>query len=371
MRKLGLASLSLVLIAFILSTEIAAAQTRIKDIASFLGVRENQLVGLGLVVGLAGTGDSTQNLLGPHALANLAERSGITLLPRDIRSKNTAVVTVQAVLPPFARPGSKMDVLVSSIGDATSLQGGVLLQTALRAADGRVSPVAQGPVSVGGFAVRSPGGASLAQRNHVTAGRIPNGALVEREVPFRLRGADTLTLVLNQSDFTTAARVVEAINRSFKAKLAQALDSRTVEIKLAEGNEPGLVEFIAKVEAISLSPDHSARVIINEKTGTVAFGGELRIGPVSVIHGNFTVSVATAFDVSQPAPLAPGQTVVVPQERVQASEEKGRSLTVKPGASVEEVVRGLVSIGATPRDVISILQAIKAAGALNADIEII
>ncbi len=354
MRKLGLASLSLVLIAFILSTEIAAAQTRIKDIASFLGVRENQLVGLGLVVGLAGTGDSTQNLLGPHALANLAERSGITLLPRDIRSKNTAVVTVQAVLPPFARPGSKMDVLVSSIGDATSLQGGVLLQTALRAADGRVYAVAQGPVSVGGFAVR-----------------IPNGALVEREVPFRLRGADTLTLVLNQSDFTTAARVVEAINRSFKAKLAQALDSRTVEIKLAEGNEPGLVEFIAKVEAISLSPDHSARVIINEKTGTVAFGGELRIGPVSVIHGNFTVSVATAFDVSQPAPLAPGQTVVVPQERVQASEEKGRSLTVKPGASVEEVVRGLVSIGATPRDVISILQAIKAAGALNADIEII
>jgi flagellar P-ring protein precursor FlgI len=355
---------------------VAAAdsvESRVKDLGHFLGVRENQLVGFGLVVGLSGTGDSTQNFLAPQALANLLERSGITISPTAIRPKNVAAVTITATLPPFARQGTKIDIAVSSVGDASSLQGGILLQTALKAADGRVYAVAQGPVSIGGFAVRgaASGGANSVQRNQPTAGRIPNGALVEREVAFALDRQNALTLVLNIDDFTTASRAVEAINKKIGSPVAQARDSRTIDIAIPETYRAKLVEYMSLIEGSSLATDRVAKVIINEKTGTIIMGSDVKISAISIVHGNFNVSITTVFGVSQPEPFSKGVTTVVPDEAIKAREEKARSLTLKEGTSIEDVVKGLNSIGATPRDVIAIIQAIKAAGALNAELEII
>lgn len=358
----------------------AATEARIKDIAHVIGARSNQLAGFGLVVGLNGTGDSTQFILGPQALSNLLERYGITVPPKDMRrAKNMAAVIVNATLPPFSRQGSKIDITVSSLGDATSLQGGVLLQTPLKAADGRVYAVAQGPVSIGGFFVKgsAAGGTNVAQRNQPTAGRVPNGAIVEREVPFELNQRSSVTLALDQDDFTTAARAADAINKKLSSveavggALAQALDSRTIEVKVPAAYTRKLVDFISMLESVSLTTDRAAKVIINEKTGTVILGGDIKISPVSIIHGNFNVTISTTFEVSQPQPLAKGQTVVTAEETVKAKEERARSLVLREGANVEDVVKGLNAIGTTPRDVIAIIQAIKAAGALNADLEVI
>lgn len=365
--------LGVLIVTRLFSPAFAGNESRVKDVARWLGVRDNQLSGFGLIVGLNGTGDTTQNLLGPQALANLLERNGITVPPTAIRPKNVAAVMVSATLPPFGRLGTRLDVTVSSIGDASSLQGGILLQTPLKAADGRVYAVAQGPISIGGFIARAAagGGSNLVQRNQTTVGRVPNGGIVEREVPFSLEGTRHLTLVLDQDDFTTAARAAEAINRKVGEATAVAMDSRTLHVRVPESQRTQLVSFMASVESVAFPMDRIAKVVINEKTGTVVLGGDVRLSSVSVVHGNFNVMINTQFGVSQPAPFSQGATTVVPEEKLRVKEERARSLMLNQGANVEQIIQGLNSIGATPRDIIAILQAIKAAGGLNADLEII
>jgi flagellar P-ring protein precursor FlgI len=345
------------------------AATRIKDIASFEGVRENQLVGYGLVVGLNGTGDRSQTFFPTQTLANMLERSGITIVPDQVRVKNIAAVMVTANLPPFIRQGSRIDVTVSSIGDAQSIQGGVLIMTSLRAANSQVYVTAQGQVVLGGFSAGGSG--NRVQLNHPTVGRIPNGGLVERDVAVDFADKTKLTLVLDRSDFTTASRAVHAINESWGSSVASAIDGRTIAVNVPADYAGRVVEFMSAIENASTEVDYPARVVLNEKTGTIVLGKEVKIAEVSIIHGSLSLQVGTTFNVSQPEPLSQGQTTVVPDKNVSVQEEKGRTAVLREGASVEEVVRALTAIGAGPRDVIAILQAIKAQGALQAELEII
>jgi flagellar P-ring protein FlgI len=348
----------------------STAASRIKDIASFEGVRDNQLVGYGLVVGLNGTGDRSQTFFSTQTLANMLQRSGITISPDQVRVKNIAAVMVIATLPTSIRQGSRIDVTVSSLGDAQSVQGGVLIQTPLQAANGQIYVVAQGQVLLGGFSAGG-SGASI-QVNHPTVGRIPNGGLVEKDMAIDFTRKNRLDLVLNQNDFTTVSRAVHAINESSGAEVASAKDGRTITINIPANYSNRPVEFMSIVENVRMDVDLPARVVINEKTGTIALGKDVRISEISIIHGSLSLQVGTVFNVSQPQPLAKvGQTVVVPEQTVSAIERKGRTATLREGASVEEVVRALNAIGAGPRDVIAILQAIKAAGALQAELEII
>lgn len=346
-----------------------SAPARLKDIARIQGVRENQLMGYGLVVGLDGTGDSRQTFFTTQTLTNLLNLEGIVVPARSVQVSNTAAVMVTATLPPFSRIGSKIDVSVASIGDADSLQGGILLMTPLKAANGEVYAVAQGSVSIGGFAVRTAN--SAVQKNQPTAGRVPEGALVEREVNFELQGRPVLRLVLNQDDFTTASRAASVINAGFAPGVARPLDSRTVEINVPEDYRQRMVDFISRIENESLEVDTRTRVVLNEKTGTVVFGGNVRIGPVTIVHGSLTVQIGTRYAVSQPAPFGEGETVVVPEETVEVQEEPAQSVRIGEGSSIDDVVRALNSIGATPRDILAILQAIRAAGALQTELEII
>jgi flagellar P-ring protein FlgI len=347
----------------------ASAASRIKDIAAFEGVRDNQLVGYGLVVGLNGTGDRNQTFFSTQTLANMLERSGITVSPEQVRVKNIAAVIVTATLPPFVRQGSRIDVTVSSIGDAQSVQGGVLIMTTLRAADSLTYATAQGAVAIGGF---SAGGAtSRVQSNHPTVGRVPNGALVEKEVPVDLTGKTKLNLVLYSNDFTTAARAVRSINAIVGTNVAAALDGRTIAITIPPDYANRTVEFMAMVESAKMDVDTAARVILNEKTGTIVLGKEVKVAEVSIIHGSLSLQIGTLFSVSQPTEFSLGQTKVIPESTVTAQEDKGKTVTLRDGATVEEVVRGLTAIGAGPRDIIAILQAIKAQGALQAELEII
>jgi flagellar P-ring protein precursor FlgI len=369
-RPAGLAGLRLLLSAVILLTGSGwGAPAKLKDVARIQGVRENQLMGYGLVVGLDGTGDSRQTYFTTQTLANLLNLEGIVVPPRSVQVSNTAAVMVTATLPPFARVGTKIDVTVASIGDAASLQGGILLMTPLKAPNGEVYAVAQGPVSIGGFAVRTSN--SAVQKNQPTAGRVPEGALVEREVNFELQGRPLLRLVLHQDDFTTASRAASVINARLASGVAHPLDSRTVEIAVPEQYRNQMVDFITLIENESLEVDRKTRVVLNEKTGTVVFGGDVRIGPVTIVHGSLTVQIGTQYAVSQPAPFGQGETVVVPQETVEVQEGQAQNLRIGEGTSIEEVVRALNSIGATPRDILAILQAIKAAGALQSELEII
>jgi flagellar P-ring protein FlgI len=347
----------------------AASMSRIKDIAHVQGVRDNQLLGYGLVVGLDGSGDSRQTRFTTQTLSNLLKLEGVVVDPRSIQVSNTAAVMVTATLPPFARMGGKIDVTVSSIGDADSLQGGVLLMTPLRAANGEVFAVAQGAVSIGGFAART--ATASVQRNQPTAGRIPQGALVEREVGFELRGRPTLRLILHDADFSTANRVAQVVNRRLSLSVAEPLDSRTVEIAVPESYRDRVVEFISQIENEALEVDRVAKVVMNEKTGTIIFGGQVKIAPVTIVHGALTVQIGTQFAISQPAPFSDGQTVVVPEHTVEVEEHSGPPVTIGEGASIEDVVRALNAIGATPRDILAIIQAIRAAGALQSELEII
>lgn len=352
------------------SSPFAWASSRIKDIASFEGVRDNQLVGYGLIVGLNGTGDRSQTFFSTQTLANMLERSGITVSPTQMRVKNIAAVMITASLPPFIRQGSRIDVTVSSIGDAQSIQGGVLIMTPLLGADNQVYVTAQGQVVLGGFSAG--GGASRVQTNHPTVGRIPNGGLVEREVAVELTGRAQLTLVLDRSDFTTAAHAVRSINERAGGEVAFALDGRTIGISVPSSYSNRVVEFMSLVENAKTDVEAPARVVLNEKTGTIVLGRDVRIAEVSIIHGSLSLQVGTLYNISQPEPFSRGgETVVVPQKEVSVQEEKGRTVTLRDGASVEEVVKALNAIGAGPRDVIAILQAIKAQGALHADLEII
>jgi flagellar P-ring protein precursor FlgI len=297
----------------------AAPTVRLKDIAQIRGVRTNQLVGYGIVVGLEGTGDSNGALFTVQSVANMLERFGITVPPNALKVKNVAAVMVTAELPPFARAGNTIDVVVSSIGDARSLQGGTLLQTPLRGADGQVYAVAQGPLSIGGF--NFGGGGARVQRNHTTVGRIPNGALIEREVPASfLQGDNSLTIQLHKPDFTTAARVVSSIRSAFPNLTVRAVDPSTVRIALDAQHATDPVMLIAQLETLTVLPDIAARVVVNERTGTVVVNGDVRVAPVAIAHGGITVRVQTTFEVSQPPPLSEGQTKVVPQTQVDANE---------------------------------------------------
>jgi flagellar P-ring protein precursor FlgI len=345
--------------------------TRLKELVSIEGVRDNQLIGYGLVVGLRGTGDRQQTLFSAQSLANLLQQMGVATNPAILRVANTAAVMVTATLPAFAQPGVHIDVTASSIGDAPNLQGGQLLLTSLKGVDGQVYAISQGPVMTGGFSTgRSGNGQTV---NHPTVGRIPGGATIERAAP-TLSPNGHVKLQLMQPDFTTAIRISAAINDKFadgKPLVAKPENSALVALTIPPDYASRPVEFIAEVEALTVQADRPARVVINERTGTIVMGKEVRVSPVAIMHGNLTVEIQTVNTVSQPAPFSQGQTAVVPQVSVGAKEEKSRSLVLKQGATVEELVRALGSIGSTPRDVIAILQSLRAAGALEADIDVL
>lgn len=344
-----------------------APVVRVKDIARIDSVRDNQLTGLGLVVGLEGTGDGRGAQANVQMVANMLEHFGITVSPSDLRLRNVAAVMVTATLPAFVRPGDPIDVTVSSIGDARSLQGGFLLQTPLQAANGEVYAVAQGAVSIGGFNVRASGGASI-QSNHATVGRIPSGAIVEQSVPIELGRDGTLTWVLQNPDFTTATRVAEAINERFDGDLAIAVDQRAINVRIPAPLSHNPTPFIAMVEELEVVPDRSAQIVINERTGTVVFGHDVRISTVAVSHGNLTVRIEPRVDVVQPLPRSEGETVISRTGQIDVDTSEGHLMVLESGTNVHDVVQALNAVGANPREVIAILQAIKEAGALYGEL---
>jgi flagellar P-ring protein precursor FlgI len=350
-----------------------AQQARVKDVATIEGIRDNQLVGYGLVVGLRGTGDSSQTVFPAQTLISALERMGITVpqtgsnSASNMQVKNMAAVFVVATLPPFSRPGYRMDITVSSAGDARSLEGGILIMTPLYGPDGQIYAQAQGAVVLGGYMAASNGNAR--QLNHPTTARIPGGALVERPVPFELKQMQSVSVVLNDADFHTAEHMAEAINKVLGAARAHAVDSRRVEIA-AIGNED-MASLLDKVEGVEVDVYPRARVVVNERTGTVVIGGTVRLQPVSILHGGLSVNIVTEPLVSQPGPLSNGTTQVVQQTTVQAQDKPVNRIDLKQGATVEDLVQELQRIGAGARDVISILQAMKEAGALEADLEVL
>lgn len=350
-----------------MGASLPAMDVRIKDVAAFEGVRNNQLIGYGIVVGLEGTGDTTQNKFTFQSMSNLLDKMGLTLDPSAFQMRNTAAVAVTATLPPFSRVGTQIDVTVSSIGSAKSLQGGILLITPLKAADGNVYAVAQGALSIGGFNA-SQGGTSVS-KNHSTVGRVPNGALVEKEVPFEFSSQNYLTLVMNQGDFTTVSRAVNSINKAF-GDVAAAVDSRTIKIMIPDKYTRDKVLMASMLENLPVSPDALAKVVINERTGTIVFGENVKISKVALAHGSITVSIKTQYDVSQPNPLSGGQTAVTPNTETTVTEPEAHFAVVDDTPKISDVVKTLNSLGATPRDIIAILQAMKSAGALQAELEI-
>lgn len=345
-----------------------ASAARLKDISSFSGVRTNELVGYGLVVGLSGTGDGTSSTFTMRSMANMLEKMGVEANPDNLKPKNVAAVMVTAKLPVSAKPGSPLDITVSSLGDAKSLLGGILLVTPLKGLDGRVYAVAQGSLTIGGFTIA--GEAATAQKNIATVGRIPNGAIVERGVPFKFNNQERMTLNLSVRDFGTTMQVVNKINASMGGEFATALDVSTVELTLPDQFKGNMVPLMASLENLDISPDGKARVIVDEKTGTVVLGQDVRLSKVAVAHGNLQIVVAESQNVSQPGPFSDGTTVVTPQTDL-AVDEQNKPLMLMEGATLQELVDGLNSIGAAPRDLISIIRALKAAGSLHAEVEVI
>ena len=340
--------------------------TRIKDVAKVQGVRANQLVGYGLVFGLAGTGDSNKSVNTIQSVVNTLRSFGVLVDQTKLQSKNAAAVMISAKLPAFVKSGDTIDVTVSSMGDAKSLAGGTLIQTPLRAANGNVYAVAQGPVTTGGFAAGGTG--ANVQKNFPTVGLITNGAIVERDVPFQIGANGQFNLALNRPDFTTATRIAEAITQRF-GTIAVARDPGTVTVSLPAGQD--VVGFVAAIEELRIRPDEVARVVINERTGTIVMGSNVSIDEVAVAQGGLTVKITKTREVSQPLPFSQGRTVTTPRQSVNAQEGNGNLLVLPSTASVGDVVAALNSVGATPRDIITILQAMKAAGALHAEMELI
>ena len=347
----------------------AAKAARIKDIAGLEGVRDNQLVGYGLVVGLNGTGDSASTEFTIQSLVNMMENMGLTVDRSKVKVDNVAAVIVTAQLPPFAKTGTTIDVLVSSLGDADSLAGGTLLMAPLKGPDGQVYAVAQGPLVVGALAFG--GNAAKVQKNHPTVGRIPGGALVEREVPFALPNQNRLVYRLKSADFTTASRMAAVIDSRFGRGTAYTLDSGSLEVAIPRAYLGRTVDFVAALERLNVTPDALAKIVVNEKTGTIVMGEEVRLSTVAVSHANLSLVITESAEVSQPGPFSEGETVVVPQTGIEVTEEEGSLVVVDPGVSIGEIARALNAIGATPRDLIAIFQAIKAAGAMHADLEIL
>ncbi|MBI4911408.1 MAG: flagellar basal body P-ring protein FlgI [Acidobacteria bacterium] len=342
---------------------------RLKEIARLQGVRGNQLLGYGVVVGLDGTGDKDQTRFTVQSLTNLLARQGITIDSATVKVKNVAAVMVTAELPAFAKPGQRIDVTVSSTGDAKSLAGGTLLMTPLAGPDSLVYAVAQGPLLVGGFSAAS-GGASVT-KNHPTVGRIPEGALVERGIPSAFGERPTLRYSLSEDDFTTSIRVMHAINEELGEKAARAVDPRTVEVTVPAAYTANVVELAARLENLPVQMQPKARVVVNEKTGTIIMGSDVRVGPVSIVQGGLSILVTSLPAVSQPAPLSRGKTVAGEKKEITAAEEKPKSLSVESGVSVGKLAEMLNALGVTPRDLVAILQAIKDAGALNAELRIL
>jgi len=378
---------------FIVASHAFAA--RIKDVASIGGVRDNQLVGYGLVVGLAGTGDDIENGFTKEALANMLSRQGLAMKDesrKKLSSNNVASVMITAEFPPFAKMGSRIDVMVSSIGDAKSLRGGSLLMTPLRGADGKVYAVAQGAVSIGGFTAGGQGG--TVSKNHPTGGKIANGAFVEKELSYNFENLKTLSINLYRPDFTTAAEMAEAINGIMPGMMpgvvATLVDSSTIALNIEPTFEESIVKLVSIVENINIEIDSPAVVVIDEKTGTVVMGENVRISTVAVAHGNLFIQIKDKKNVSQPSSFAPeppagsppvdmgngtivapgGQTVVTTETTIGIEEDKNRLVVVQKGVSIQDVVKALNSIGVTPGDLITILQTIKSAGALQADLKV-
>ncbi len=344
----------------------AQVQPRIKDIVDVENVRSNQLVGYGLVVGLQGTGDRVRNVpFTEETLQSMLERMGVNIRGTSMRTQNVAAVTVTATMPPFARSGSTIDVQVSALGDATSLQGGILLVSSLRALDGEIYAVAQGPVAVSGF--KASGAAASLSRGVLTTARIAGGAIVEREVPFELRSANSLKLALKNPDFTTARRVANTINKEVPGS-AVVLDPATVEITPSNGS---VIDLVTRIENLTVAVDQPARIVINEAAGTVVMGSDVRVSPVAIAQGGLTISVTETPVASQPSPLSGGQTTTLPRTRIQADDGNGASLAMlTQGTSLQSLVSGLNALGVSPRDLITILQALQSAGALQAEITV-
>lgn len=349
-------------------TPIATAGSRLKDIVDIEGVRENQLIGYGLVVGLNGSGDSLRNSpFTKQSLEAMLERLGVNTRDQNLNTKNVAAVMVTANLPPFATSGSRIDVSTSSLGDASSLSGGILLVTPLMGADGQVYAVAQGSVAAGGFAAGGDSGTAIV-RNVPTIGRIPNGALVEREIRFDLAGQNELRLSLRNPDFTTARRIADVINAYLGIDAAMAPDPATV--RLQRPHHMSMTSLLAEIEGLIVQPDQAARIVIDESSGVIVMGENVKVSTVAIAQGNLTIQISETPEVSQPAPLANGETVVVPRTGVEVLEDGTGLAVIDGGVPLRDLVDGLNSLGVTPRDMISILQALKASGALQADIEV-
>lgn len=350
----------------LLTTANTALAARLKDVADIEGVRGNHLVGFGIVVGLQGTGDQ-KSAFTNQSIANLMERLGLRVDVKEIsKLGNTAAVIATAELPPFARPGSKIDVTLSSVGDASTLQGGTLLMTPLRGADGKVYAVSQGPISLGGFVIQGDGDST--QKNHPTVARIAKGATVERAIPFDLFSSGSVRIVLREPDFVTVTRVQDAVNRFVGIGRAKAIDSASVLLPLDELTAKAPIHLIARLEELEIDPDLPARVVINERTGTIIMGESVRVSTVALAHGNLNITISSETQVSQPNAFGQGATAIVEQQDIAVAEDSGQLTIVKESVSLGELVTALNSLGATPRDLIAIFQALKKAGALHAEL---
>ena len=372
LEALSAALLSVLFTASLMHAEavVSFKHARVKDVATVEGIRDNQLIGYGIVVGLHGTGDSSQTVFPLQTLISALQRMGVNLpqssTTSSLRVQNMAAVFIAATLPPFAVPGNKLDVTVSSAGDARSLEGGLLLMSPLYGPDGQIYAQAQGPLVLGGYSVSSNG--NTRALNHPTTGRIPSGAIVERTVPFDLSHMRRLFLLLNDPDFRTAEVMAGAVNKQLGRNIAHSIDSRRIEVEAsAEDDIPNL---IARVESVEVEIFPRAKVVVNERTGTVVIGGDVRLQPVSILQGGLIVDVVSQVEVSQPNPFSGGTTQVVQQTSVQAQDKPANRIELHEGATVDELVQSLEQIGATARDIISILQAMKEAGALEAELEV-
>jgi flagellar P-ring protein precursor FlgI len=371
----------------------SARMVRVRDITSIEGVRDNMLVGYGLVVGLRGTGDRQQTIFTVQTLANAMQKMGVLITPSTVVVKNVAAVFITASLPPFARPGSRVDVTISSIGDAQSLEGGVLLMSALHGPDGQVYAEAQGPLVMGGYSAGT--GTNRKDVNAANVGLIPQGAIVERDTAVDLSGFKTVSLLLRNPDFTTAADIAEVVNKEFNKSVATALDNSRVDINVAGASAQSVTTLISRVQNLMLKVQTPAKIIINERTGTIVMGGEVKLSPVSVIHGSLSIQVVTSYDdvgatpvggLGQPADNGQGgeggdrkgkggglqtlQPIVVPEQSLNASDDAAQTMKLDQGANVDELVKGLHAIGTTAHDVVAILQAIRAEGGMQAELEV-
>jgi len=342
----------------------------IRDVTQIEGVRDNQLVGYGLVIGLRGTGDRQQTFFTVQTLANVLQRMGVQIAPGVVVVKNVAAVFVTASLPAFSRPGMKLDVTVSSVGDAKSIEGGVLLFTALRGVDGQVYAEAQGPLTIGGYSEGAIGNTKTV--NHPTVARIAQGGTIERGVDVDLSHFHTVSLLLRNADFTAARDIADVINKDFAKPIAAAVDSSRIDVDVAGSGAASVPVLIARMQNLAISVHAPAKVVVNERTGTIVMGGDVKLSPVSVIHGSLTIEVQTEFAVSQPPPFSrTGTTVTVPETKLSVKDQPAQSIQLQEGANVDELIKGLHAIGATSHDIIAILQSIKAAGGLQAELEVI